>query len=248
MIFSHSGSTGDCIYSLPTCIAMSKGKPFTFEVNRENCWQGTFPFDEPVFSSLKALLDVQPYIKEVTKEIEPSQGSISFNDVLKDYRTKIISGRQVEFKDLISLHHEADKSGESKLSDEPFLMARDPEDLGMIVVNRTARYHNPSFPWKKIVEAYEGHMVFIGSQTEHAMFRSQFKSSIPRVPTNTLMDAANIIAGAPFFIGNQSACLAIAIGLGANCIVESSLEFPDCNFNRPNVILGMDDSFELPTL
>jgi ADP-heptose:LPS heptosyltransferase len=56
------------------------------------------------------------------------------------------------------------------------------------------------------------------------------------VKTETILDLARVIAGAGVFIGNQSAPMAIALGLGKNVIQECWQANPNCLFRRDNAI------------
>ena len=62
------------------------------------------------------------------------------------------------------------------------------------------------------------------------------------MPTANIMELARLIAGAGVLIGNQSAPMAIALGLGQNVIQECWQGNPNCLFpKRRNAIFwGVD--------
>lgn len=96
-----------------------------------------------------------------------------------------------------------------------------------IIINRTNRYRNPSFPWGTVVKKYGARLLFIGGQDEHSMFETDF-GQVEYRPTKDLLEAAGLIAGGLLFIGNQSAAMTIAEGLKVPRIQETCLHIPDC--------------------
>ena len=86
-----------------------------------------------------------------------------------------------------------------------------------IVVNRTSRHLHGSdgSGWNEFIKNGLGdYGVFVGSEEEHAVFENTLKIKITYHKTNDLLELAQVIQGAEQFIGNQSAALSIAIGLG----------------------------------
>lgn len=113
-----------------------------------------------------------------------------------------------------------------------WLYAEPAEDsAGRVVINRTPRYQNPFFPWKKIVEHYGDLLLFVGTTSEHEAFTRAF-GSVAHRPINTLKEMAQVIAGCELFIGNQSSPCAVAEGLKKPLIQEVSPEIPDCIYFR----------------
>ena len=117
------------------------------------------------------------------------------------------------------------------------------ETIDKIVINRSARYHNPFFPWKELVTTFAREMLFIGLRSEHEAFEKEF-GRVEYLPTETLLEAAQAIAGSELFIGNQSSCGAIAEGLKHNSIQETSLSTPDCIYPRANAVHCHDGALD----
>ncbi len=107
------------------------------------------------------------------------------------------------------------------------------ETKGMVVINRTSRYNNAFFPWKRVVEHYGGRIVFIGLKHEHESFCNQF-GRVSWRETKDMLDMARLIAGSELFIGNQSSANALNEGLKHPVIQETYLHIPDCIFRRAN--------------
>lgn len=117
------------------------------------------------------------------------------------------------------------------------------ETKGRIVINRTGRYRNTLFQWKEVVKHYRHRLLFIGLPHEWKEFVGTC-GYVEYHPTKNLMEIAGLIAGSELFIGNQSCANAINEGLKHASIQESSLEFPDCIYNRSNgAFIGNGEMF-----
>ena len=104
---------------------------------------------------------------------------------------------------------------------------------GKIVVNRTARYHTPYFPWRLIVEKYHKDIIFIGLPSEYGAFQQHAGNLLIEYrPTPDLYEAAKLIAGSKMFIGNQSVMFWIAAGLGHPLIQETYHQY----YSRDSIV------------
>jgi len=119
------------------------------------------------------------------------------------------------------------------------------ETKGMVVINRTSRYNNSFFPWPKIVEHYQGRLLFIGLEHEWQTFCTQY-GKVSWRETSDLLEMAQLIAGSSLFIGNQSSANALCEGMKHNLIQETALHIPDCVFRRPNAQHVGDGGCTLP--
>lgn len=106
-----------------------------------------------------------------------------------------------------------------------------------IVINRSARYHNDRFPWSLIADKWHDMIEFVGLRSEWEDFCSKF-GHVRYRPTETFLDVARLIKGSRLFIGNQSACYAVAEGMKHNAVIEVFPQMPNCCFIRDNVIHG----------
>ena len=84
-----------------------------------------------------------------------------------------------------------------------------PDRQATIVINRSARYRNPFFPWEELVATFGKDMLFIGLPSEYWDFCLSF-GEVEYLHTKNLLEAAQMIAGSELFIGNQSSCNAIS--------------------------------------
>lgn len=103
-----------------------------------------------------------------------------------------------------------------------------------VVLARSHRYQNSTFPWTKILEFLEGQCVFIGLPEEHNAL-SQYGPAPCHIHTENLLEAANIIKGSALFIGNQSSPFNIAEALKHPRILECCDWVPDCCYGGGDV-------------
>lgn len=249
-IYSHSGTTGDLIYSLAIVKKMAK-QDVMFKVaigNIERCimkytgrpadvapeHQGRFT--ERDFELLLPLLQRQSYIETVGRwypgDAEPDVDL----DHFRSYLYRKFEGNVVEaYHGAFGLPFTQDNYNDTWLEADPVREAA-------IVVNRTTRYLDPDAEasWRQWAQdanlAVNG--VFVGIESEHEHFVNMTGCTIPYRPVRDFLDLANIIAGADLFMGNQSLAYAIAIGLGKDTVLEihkiKPLQYSECYFPRPN--------------
>lgn len=233
----HSGDYGDCVIALALVHAHGDTKNAFYLTDRPGVTSPMSPRCKP----LLALIEAQPYITEALMseksvdcdfvDFRHFHGSTSslLQSHLKQY--------QLETGKLIKLN-----------GSQPWLFA-DPaeESKGRIVIAHSPRYNNDSFPWKAIVRHYGGRLLFVGHPDEHKAFVGAF-GWVKHITTKTLLDVAQLIAGAELCIMNQSSPLNIAIGLGVPFIEEVCLDQPDCLYPRANAQYVADGHCVLPDI
>lgn len=236
LIFHHSGDMGDVIYSMATVKALGGGVLFVSPDNRH-------PYPRPTrlrpsqewADNFLPLIQHQPYIwaAHYTEEMPPNV-DVDLNKHRLWYQQP---GKQ-KWETLFRLHLSAFSVDYPE--NRAWLTVHNPctSAARPIVVNRTHRYRNELFPWVKLIQQYGDKMVFVGTEDEAMNFNGLAAPlhNIPRVNTRNLMEAARIIAGGKVFIGNQSACMAVALGLNKNVLQETWALNPNCQLNRPNLL------------
>ena len=244
LIAAHAGDAGDVIYSLAAMKALGGGGYFFSGDNK-------YPFPAPTrwqkdgakphwVDNLKPLLMAQDYIwfASYTHAL-PFSTDIDFNRFRQFYRTR----QAANWESLFRLHQRA--AGVEWPEDKPWLTVDQPKVIPgrPIVVSRTSRFQRDKFPWDKLVRRYGQQMVFVGSPLEAQVFQGfgAPKVAIPYEATSNLLELARVIAGAKVFIGNQSAPMAIALGLGQNVIQEVWAQNPNCRLKRHNAIYEATD-------
>lgn len=243
-IFHHSGDWGDVIYSCATMKALGGGVLFLSADNR-------YPFprasrmkpDGNWAANIAGFLEMQDYVWRVQHTPHlPHSVDYDLNAFRKYYQTS----NPDNWTSIWKLHLKA--QGVDYPENKPWLTVDRPVEVPLrpIVINRTSRYHNDGFPWQRFVRKYQDKMAFVGTVTEAGEFQQTFQSRIPHIVTPTIADLARVIAGAKVFVGNQSTPLAIALGLGMNCVIEEWNANPNCRFTRHNAIYGKDSLVDIP--
>ena len=219
---SHSGDFGDLIYSLPLVKVLGGGRYVLKTKLKPPTIREVMTGAKAI--SLMTLLSQQSYITGV--DFDPDDTIIATHD-LDEFREYLKPGRslaQAYFK-MYNL--------DDSILQFPWLTCES-KMVAPVVFNRTLRYRNEQFPWKKLYTAHKHEAVFVGTDAEHIDFQNHF-GKIPYYHTPTLADLAAVINGSIHFIGNQSAALAIALGLYKRATVEVWPERPDCCLPRLNV-------------
>jgi len=229
--FKHSGSFGDLIYGLALVRHMGGG---SFRVHLRNqdqiCLEsyGHLPWGyhkgrltDQDYEQLEPLLRVQSYITDV----RPYDGleDVHYNlDRFRDlFKLRVNPGN---FVDLSARRFGLEPT--DQLRNTPWLTVPQPRPIEgkPVVINRSERYNREDANQRYFMlkESIGDQAVFIGFEADYLRFSRQFSWDLPWVPTPTLLDMAEIIAGSEQFIGNQSAALSMAIGLGQTYYCEQS--------------------------
>ena len=252
--YKHSGAAGDLIYSL-IVPKFTGGGTFYLHLNQLD-WIGKHyygsdpnPFHQgrmtlQDFEFMRSFMESQDYITEF-KILDPKSDEISHN--LDRFRP-IFVGHPTNYIDiyaaLFGLLEDTEQS--VKIRTEPWLSVPEVKTVPgkPIVINRTARWVSPNLPeqyndWS--VQGLEDQSVFVGLESEYHAFKQNTGWNIPWQQTSSMLELAEYIAGAEIFIGNQSQCYALAVGLGVPQIhLELRRDLPkdrnECYFpNRTSI-------------
>ena len=98
-----------------------------------------------------------------------------------------------------------------------FDLAPSPEAFD-IVLNRTARYHNPTFDYTALRQ-YQDRITFVGLPEEFRVISAKLPN-IKHYPVQNFYELAQVISGCNLFIGNQSMAYAIAEQMKHPRVVE----------------------------
>lgn len=247
--YQSAGDYGDCIFQCCAIRALGGG---TLLLHAER-WTRE-PMTQRKVDSLRTLLITQPYIKDVRWLRPGEKVDCNLNDFRSEYfRTFRHPNfpKQRNLCEWILRTHGVDPAEQNKA----WLTISNPLKPVAVVINRTSRYQNPQFPWKKVLQKYNGFVGFVGTQAEHEAFCATVKSMrlgyeflLPHIDTPDLLTLARVIAGADLFIGNQSLPYAIAEGLKKRAVLEVCPGLPNCLFQRVDCIHGWGADVELPEL
>lgn len=235
--FKHSGTLGDLIYSLPIVKAFGGGE-FYLHLNQVD-WIGQYyygsrpnPFHQGRMTAqdlefMRDFMLAQSYITKF-EALDPQTTEITHN--LDRFRPAFV-GHPGNYVDIYAQSFGINPEMWPGLRQTPWLTVpktTTPEGVSY-VVNRTERWlpKTNSYLWDQWREqGVPEASVFVGLPQEHRAFEASTGWKIPYHPTPTLLDLAEVIAGAEQFIGNQSVALSVAIGLGVDWACEARDDLP----------------------
>jgi hypothetical protein len=235
--FKHSGATGDLIYSLALARHFGGGD-FYLHLNQMNWigqhYYGSMPapfhqnrLNQADYEYMKDFMLAQKYINKF-EPYDPKQ-EIKYN--LDRFRPLFVGHPGNYIDTYSSAFNIMNPEVRAQIRLTPWLTVPAPAlvDGRTIVINRTLRWLPPSpspqwLKWKD--EGIEDRAVFVGLPDEYEAFTRNIGLDIPYQPTTTMLELAMIISGAEAFIGNQSQCLALAIGLGRPYACEARADLP----------------------
>jgi hypothetical protein len=237
--FYFSGDLGDIIYSLKAMKLFGGGE----------LWLGPelkskYPPRDPIqlkgFEFLEQLIRCQPYVKDVRFcPTHPADNEIdydfnSFRELWSNVNFRHDTGINRLFEMMTEI------IGVRQLvNEESWLEIGGSESIMPVVINRSFRYQQSEMPWSSIMAKVRNSAVFVGFPQEHARFASEF-GQVCYYSVKDSLELARIIAGAKWFIGNQSFPLSLALGLGVPTYHEMWLQSPDCVFKRPGAFTWKD--------
>jgi len=244
--FKHSGALGDLIYSLPIVKHLGGGE-FYLHLNQMD-WIGQHyygalptPFHQGRmtqgdFEYMRDFMLAQDYITQF--DVMGPQTEITHN--LDRFRPLFV-GHPTNYIDIYSsvFGLTADQAG--VVNSTPWLTVPNPTPIPgkPVVINRTQRWipPTPGPAWADVRSNVEPDAVFVGLPDEYVAFKQQVGWDIPYHPTQTMLELASVIAGAETFIGNQSQCFALAVGLGVEDVIceareDLPIERNECWFPR----------------
>lgn len=219
-VFASTGDLGDICASLPAVRALGGG--YYAIGYRPGPGYGRESMEGARFEAIKELLIEQPYIAGVKWIGE------DFRSVTHDFSTWRHQWREGE-----NLAQAQGRHLGIAISEDPWLTA-EPNAYcrGRTIITRSARYHEPGFPWARML--HESHEpLFVGLPEEHAAFQHRY-GAVEYLPTNDLYEVACAMAAAGRVISNQTAAWWIAIGLGVEVSQETWSGSRDSVIERPN--------------
>ena len=220
---NHSGNAGDVIYALPTIkqikeltgvqveLYLRLGQPIKLSGYNTHPL-GTVMLNEKMAEMLIALLAPQPYI-DVCEVLTDQTIDIDM-DYFRSGVIPLVKGNIARWCSYMT--------GINPVLWKPWLtVTPNAEYKNTIVMARSERYRNFTVDYKFLKDYTD--IVFLGVESEY----KDIKKSIPHIrwiQVNDFMEMAQVIAGAKFFIGNQSFPFSMAEALKVPRILETSFE------------------------
>jgi len=228
--FKHSGSMGDCIFSLAAVKSLGGG--FYYLNNGPSNLYWTRLYGDP-YDVVAPLIRYQRYITGV----QPWRGE-AVNYDMDYWRCFYLGRRQLRCFSIVEAHIRQ-VGGDAKTAESPWIESPvNKLSEGRVVINRTIRYRNPFFRWERIMKQYGKDAIFTGLREEYDDFRSEFPK-VDYFPTENLLELSSLIAGCRLFIGNQSCAFVIAEALKKDLILEVSPNAPHGMFYREGARMYM---------
>lgn len=225
LVLHHTGDLGDVIYALPTVRALAREHgPVRLILTPGH---GTRELmGERRAQLILPLLRWQPYIEQA--DWHPTPLGFSLSAWRPHYHPA---------KNLADCHCRMFGFTATTECATPWLTVDRPKwvqakRIYPLIIHRSPRYHG-TFDWARLIGEYAGEVGMIGAPSEHAAFCAKF-GPVPYVPTQDLLEAAQVIAGADVVAANQSVGAAMAIGMGVPYRMERW--YPgeaNCDFDVP---------------
>ncbi len=222
--FSHSGHSGDLIYSLPAVRALSMGEKADFfvELNypapytSEQHPAGRVRISKKIYEMLYPLLASQSYLKSV--KAMGKEDNIDYNlDLFR--KLPVYSHRGNSVRAYFYAFNAYWDTAIPWLETVPNTQYRN-----TIILARSTRYNNPHIDYR-FLKQYNN-VVFLGVESEYNTMRNQIPN-LQFQPVNDFLEMAQIIAGCKFFIGNQSFPYSLAEALKVPRLLEIHYHIPD---------------------
>jgi hypothetical protein len=233
-VFLHSGDLGDLIYCLPVMLAACKGGRFGILLSQPKSHTVRKPWNPEWARNVIPLLEAQPYVEFARLHDGTESYTINCDGFRRRVFRQHVKGKLIPHYLCDELNVPYDCVNRQWLTvDHPVHIEARP-----IVVNRTRRYGNRMFPWRQLVDTFGHQMVFVGHPDEADEFISAFPS-VAYCETADMLEVARLIRGSLLFVGNQSACYAVAEGLKAPAMLEEWPVDPNCHYPRDGVITNI---------
>ena len=199
-VFRHTGHIGDIIAFLPIYFGLGGEKLLICDDSGMEPMSG-FKYDSlrPLLESQGIEVELNGNAPSITYDMSPWRECYRDNLSLLDAQARFIGYVNKWW-------------GHVKIK-EPWLKVNaDPLTKDRVIFNKTPRYPNPKFDWSKVVKHFNDRSLFIGTKSEYKDFCSNY-GFVDYYQTESCLDVAKAIAGADYFVGNQSSAFWIAAAL-----------------------------------
>jgi hypothetical protein len=237
--FKHSGTLGDIVYGL-AIMKHYGGGDFYLHLDQVD-WIGKHYYgSEPDpyhkgrmtqkdFEFMSDFMLAQEYIENF-HTLDPGKDEITHN--LDKFRPLFVGHPSNYLNTYCMAFNINDAALQTAISDGPWLTVPNPKVIEgkPYVINRSARGFtrpgcNESWTaWRE--QGVDKLSVFVGLPAEYAAFKQLTGWELDYHPTKTMLELAEVIAGAEQFMGNQSVALSIAQGLRTPYAFEARGDLP----------------------
>lgn len=245
--FSHSGSIGDVIGSIPAMKEFNRqtGKKIILHlisgVKAEYYEGATHPtkdkdnvmvmLNESVIEMLKPLLLAQEFIEGVVTTTKDVKNSLRLHAI-----REVNVG--MPYFSLNRWYFYAFPDFQCDLTKQWLTVPDSDTDLatGKIIITRTERYTQSNLNYD-FLKPYEDDLIFSGTMREYNQFMMAFDLNIKKLTVNSFLDIAQAIKQSRFHISNQTMAFQISEGLRHPRMLEACLY-------APNVIVFGENAYD----
>lgn len=223
--FSHSGHTGDVIYSMPAMFALAKGRKINLYLRlNQRATEFTKKMKHPNGNVMLTEKSVQLFDSLLSSQPGISKFGALGNEVVH-YDLSMFKAFPFDFRMSSITRYFLLAFGVSYDLHTPWLhVTPDASFSNAIVLARSSRYRTPGIDYR-ILQKYP-RVVFVGLPDEYA----DMKPLVPNMeykPVANFLELAQVIAGSKLFIGNQSFPFALAEALKAKRMLEVYYQIPN---------------------
>jgi len=230
--FNHSGNFGDIIYSLPFCLSVMAHKKmtkvnFNLQINVDAKYApglnhpcGSVRMTHGLAEMIKPLLEIQPYIGEVTISETIPEDYYNLDDFRK-LNIKWESGSITQWyyplmPEILNLYR----------PEMPWLIPTEDIDCNdKIVVFRSDRYQRKEVNLSSL-KKYKDDIIFLGLPQEHKTFQREVCECYYS-PVDNFLQTLNIINSSKLVVGNQTGLFSLAEAINKDRCLETSFECPN---------------------
>lgn len=212
--FRHGGKGGDLIFSLPAIRELGGGVLYLPESTPDDC--------DKLYSSMKELMEMQPYISEVREY--PSGYPYMVLDPMIPITYDLDRARQQPAKGVV--HIVKRYLDQFKINypnwKEPWLTVNGDSPIKgeYVVINYTGRHIvnnqlgiKSRVDWTAVHHSISDKRYFVGTKQEHQYFCDHF-AMVDYFPTGNVLELARVIKGAKKVYLNQSLALSLSQSIG----------------------------------
>jgi len=183
------------------------------------------------YESIKPLLETLPYVTSVEYNDEP-EGITHDNTNWREPKGDYLGWREhTLLSDVQAEYWKVKPDYRPWIKVEP-----DPSTAGRVICNRTTRYLNFNFPWRRILKRLGERALFVGTDLEYATFVADTGFAIQPHHTENLLEVARAIKGSDMIVCEQSCPWWIAFAMRHPCVRSTSLYGADGIYSYPGAL------------
>ncbi len=235
MVFTHSGNSGDIVFSIPTINHLTGGekKGIVYIKAARYVYGDQFTFVKDLLLQQDGIKEVHPFVSLTPDGWGYEKwGGLKYDYDLDQARRQSMRGR------IHIVKRYFDQFGIKEDHTKPFLGIDNDykRDEKFALIHLTDRWNGLQYDWKKIYnESKKKHdkIYFIGFVGEHFEFTIRY-GDIEHIQTETLIDLARLIRDCEALYCNQGVALTIAQGLGKEYYLVMNGTKTNCHLGTTN--------------